>query len=250
MHPVIYYMIIFAVLGGIGMAVANRKAEVPVRRQRWIKYFMYILITGTIITGILLHIFYWLSWIIVLASFAEMCKVNYSFQSKTPTRLLSFIIFLPVAAGFIFFAQLFAGPFLLFIYFQVLVFDGFCQVTGQLLGRHPISLSISPSKTWEGLAGGWICCIAAALLAMAWLKKDTTLPYFGFLSGLFTGLIAFIGDLAASYYKRKLKVKDYSNWLPGQGGFLDRFDSFLLTGSIYYLLYITVFKQELAVFIN
>ncbi len=70
------------------------------------------------------------------------------------------------------------------------------------------------------------------------------------LYGILTGLSSFAGDMLASWYKRKVNVKDYSNWLPGQGGFLDRFDSFLMTGLIYYLLYITIFKDRFSAFVN
>lgn len=250
MHPVVYYMIIFLALGGIGMAVANRKAEPAVRRQRWTKYFMYILITSIVLAAIFLHFFNWLAGMIVLASLAELYRVNLSTGIKRSTAALSFIVFLPVAAGFILFANTFNESFLLFIYFQVLVFDGFCQITGQLFGRHPLAPKISPAKTWEGLAGGWICCIVAALLAANWLQPGVAIKYFGLFSGLLTGFISLCGDLLASYYKRKVQVKDYSDWLPGQGGFLDRFDSFLLTGAVYYLLYITVFKEGLSGFIQ
>jgi phosphatidate cytidylyltransferase len=250
MYRVIYYIAIFIVLGGIGMAVANRKAEPIIRRQRWIKYFMYIIITGAVIISIFFHIFYVLAGLIVLASFIELFKVNKPAHVKRSTVLLSFLFFLPVAVAFILFAATFNEPFLLFIYLQVLVFDGFCQISGQLFGRHPLAPSISPSKTWEGLAGGWLFCIIAALLAAGWLKTGFVTIYFGLLFGILTGLISFWGDLLASYYKRKVMVKDYSNWLPGQGGFLDRFDSFLLTGAVYYILYVTVFKEGFSEFIK
>jgi phosphatidate cytidylyltransferase len=49
--------------------------------------------------------------------------------------------------------------------------------------------------------------------------------------------------MAASFYKRKMQVKDYSNWLPGQGGFLDRFDSLLCAGCFYFIFYMLIFSQ-------
>jgi phosphatidate cytidylyltransferase len=51
--------------------------------------------------------------------------------------------------------------------------------------------------------------------------------------GLFTSITGFSGDMLASYYKRIAGIKDYSNFLPGQGGFLDRFDSFMMSASCY-----------------
>jgi phosphatidate cytidylyltransferase len=150
------------------------------------------------------------------------------------------------AAGFILFAAAFNKSFILFIYFQVLVFDGFCQISGQLFGKHQLVPKISPAKTVEGLIGGWLCCLVAAMMASDWVPFDRQNAL---LFGLLTGLTCLIGDLLASWYKRKVKVKDYSNWLPGQGGFLDRFDSFLCTASVYYLLFITIFNNGFA-FVN
>jgi phosphatidate cytidylyltransferase len=110
------------------------------------------------------------------------------------------------------------------------------------LGRHPLAPSISPAKTWEGLAGGTLFCIAVAIASAGWVGIPNCR---GGLFGAITAISSFAGDMLASGYKRKTDVKDYSNWLPGQGGFLDRFDSFLVTGCIYYLLYILIFKDTM-----
>jgi phosphatidate cytidylyltransferase len=157
------------------------------------------------------------------------------------------LLFSFIATGFMLFIDGFNYSFLLFIYFQVLVFDGFCQITGQIFGKHQLAPQISAAKTVEGLAGGWLFCLIAAMLAANWIS--ISLPV-AILYGILTGLSSFAGDMLASWYKRKVNVKDYSNWLPGQGGFLDRFDSFLMTGSVYYLLYITIFKDRFGLFVN
>ncbi|MET0394173.1 MAG: phosphatidate cytidylyltransferase [Chitinophagaceae bacterium] len=242
MHPVVCYTVLFAIAGAAGMAVAGRKAERAVRRQRWLKFFTYIFITGTVIASIFYHFFSWLALGIVIASLAELVRVSTPhFLVKPVTVALSVICFLLIATGFILFTRTFSWSFLLFIYFQVLVFDGFCQVTGQLWGRRPLVPSVSPAKTIEGLAGGWICCIAAAVIAAGWVHGS---PGAAVLFGLLTGLPSFAGDLLASFYKRKTGVKDYSNWLPGQGGFLDRFDSLFFTGGTYYILFVLIFKDH------
>lgn len=242
MHPIVYYGLFFAMVGAIGMAIANRKATKETRKKRWLKYFIYILITIIIITSIGYNFFFWISLVIIVASFVELLINNRRSNPKSFRSVLSYIVFLIIVSGFLFFSRVFAWPFLLYIYFQVFIFDAFCQITGQLWGKHSLAPSISPSKTVEGLTGGWICCIGAAMLAGSWINATV---YQAVLFGLATGFAAFCGDLSASYYKRKLKVKDYSNWLPGQGGFLDRFDSFLVVGFFYYLLYILVFNQHI-----
>lgn len=246
MHAIFYYIIFFIIVGGAGMAIGSRTASADVKQQRWLKFFAYIFITGVVILAILYNKFPLLAVIIVAAALVELCTVNFIPVPQSFFKLfLSFGCFAIIAIGFLLFANLFVASFLLFIYFQVLVFDGFCQVSGQLFGKQRIATSVSPSKTWEGLAGGWLLCIAAAAMGLAWINLDWPAALvFGLISG-FTG---FIGDMLASWYKRQVHVKDYSKWLPGQGGFLDRFDSFLLTGAAYYLLYSITFSPYLKMF--
>ncbi|HEU5164680.1 MAG TPA: phosphatidate cytidylyltransferase [Chitinophagaceae bacterium] len=248
MHQIVYYIIIFLIIGAIGMSIANKKAESKVRQQRWLKYFTYIFITGTVVLAIFFNFIIWVGAIIVIASLLELLGVNF-FRNRIPFLqiILSLLFFSIISVGFMFFVGSFNYSFLLFIYFQVLVFDGFCQITGQIFGKHQLAPQISIAKTVEGLIGGWLFCLIAAILAANWI--NISLPV-AILYGILTGLSSFAGDILASWYKRKVNVKDYSKWLPGQGGFLDRFDSFLMAGSIYYLLYMTIFKDRLVAFVN
>jgi phosphatidate cytidylyltransferase len=245
MPPIIYYTLSFAIVGGIGMALANRKATDDVSKQRWLKYFMYILITGIVIASIELNFFRWIAWTIVVLALAELVKVSLPQRKNRPGIIITaFILFFTLSAGFLLFAYEFSAAFLLYIYFQVLIFDAFCQVTGQLWGKTPLWPSISPAKTRGGLVGGWICCMIAAGLTNYRTDIPLAFPiYTGLIYGTLTAIFSFCGDMAASYYKRKMHVKDYSNWLPGQGGFLDRFDSLLCAGCFYYFYYILIFKQ-------
>lgn len=245
MPPIIYYTLAFAFAGGIGMAVANRKATAEVRKQRWLKYSMYILITGTVIASIELHFFTWVAWTIVALALVEMIKVSLPrIHDRRRVIVVAFIIFIILVTGFLLYAYKFPAAFLLYIYFQVLVFDAFCQVTGQLWGKIPLWPSVSPAKTRGGLIGGWVFCILAAGLTNYHDNETLFFPiYTGLIYGTLTAIFSFCGDMAASFYKRKMQVKDYSNWLPGQGGFLDRFDSLLCAGCFYFIFYMLIFSQ-------
>lgn len=230
MHPIFYYIIISLLLGAWGMARANRLAVPAVRRQRWLKYFTYIIFTGTVLAGMFFHFFVQVAVVIAIASVIELIRAG----GGNGRNALTGVLFLSIVLGlFLSFALHLKPAFQIFIYFQILVFDGFCQITGQLWGRHQLAPKISPAKTREGLIGGWSCCVLAALLSANWVPFTLIQ---GMLFGLLTGFTGFAGDLLASWFKRKSGVRDYSNWLPGQGGFLDRFDSFILTAAVYYLL--------------
>jgi len=105
---------------------------------------------------------------------------------------------------------------------------------GKALGRTPLS-SASPNKTMEGLIGGMIVVLIAAIV-MGIIGQPAPLAGDAFDgSGLFTmivigiaaALAAPIGDLAESQIKRDLGIKDMGTILPGHGGLLDRFDGLL-----------------------
>lgn len=237
MHFIFYYVIAYLLLGAIGMYAANKKVPQNIKRHRWLKYISYSIITGLVIAGIFLHVFKFIAIAIIAAGSFEIIKANFFGRDiRASAKIISLIIYFLIALGFWKFSSTFTDSFLLFIYFQVLVFDAFCQITGQLVGKHKLAPKISEAKTVEGLAGGWIFCIVSALLAASWINA-TLLT--GALFGLITGLTSFAGDMLGSYFKRLLNIKDFSNLLPEQGGFLDRFGSLMVTGAAYYVFSIT-----------
>ncbi len=111
---------------------------------------------------------------------------------------------------------------------------------GTLLGRHPLAPSISPKKSWEGLAGGLALSLLVALLAQLWLVPQLTVADALILGLLMTGT-GLIGDLCESSIKRSVGVKDSGGILPGHGGMLDRLDSLLFTAPTFYY-YVTLVR--------
>ncbi len=108
--------------------------------------------------------------------------------------------------------------------------DTMAYIVGSLIGKTPLS-PISPKKTWEGTIGG----IVLSVLIMAFGSCFIVFGEFNLQFSLFMGLIALItsitgtmGDLLESKLKRMAGVKDSGNFMPGHGGFLDRFDSLLI----------------------
>lgn len=107
-------------------------------------------------------------------------------------------------------------------------------VFGVLWGKHPMAPSVSPKKSWEGLAGSMVFGISVAIIAVAFGLGG---PWWG---GIIVGVVAVItgvlGDLSESLLKRDLGIKDMGTLLPGHGGVLDRIDSLLPTAPFMYLL--------------
>ncbi len=109
---------------------------------------------------------------------------------------------------------------------------------GVLFGRHALAPRISPKKTVEGLVGGWVLSLVAALALRAWLLPAWSLLDCLWVSLLLTGS-GLLGDLVESALKRSAGVKDSGHLLPGHGGMLDRIDSLLFTAPTFYY-YVTL----------
>lgn len=108
---------------------------------------------------------------------------------------------------------------------------------GKLLGRHKLNPEVSPKKTWEGAIAGFMTAIVISVWLKNLFKLDIT-TYHAAVLGIVAGTAGQIADLAESIIKRSSNVKDSSNLLPGHGGILDRFDSYLLLAPIYYYAYL------------
>ena len=104
--------------------------------------------------------------------------------------------------------------------------DTMAYIVGSLIGKTPFS-KISPKKTWEGTAGGAILCVLVVSLLGHYIIPDASLQILIGISAI-AAVAGTAGDLLESKLKRMADVKDSGSFMPGHGGFLDRFDSLLL----------------------
>jgi len=128
---------------------------------------------------------------------------------------------------------------LVFLIFTVTCNDICAYFGGKKFGKHKLAPSISPKKTIEGSLFGYLGALAGGSIAgvfIAGLKVDWKLV----LIMLIVTFTSQIGDLVESKFKRYCGVKDSSNLIPGHGGFLDRYDAFLLTLPIFWVLVSTL----------
>ncbi len=112
--------------------------------------------------------------------------------------------------------------------------DTFAYLVGTSIGKHRMAPHISPKKSWEGFIAGTLVTTGV------WVASGTSptpgSPWVAVLVGA-ASIAAVVGDLAESRLKREAQMKDSSAWLPGHGGFLDRFDSMILVSIVtYYML--------------
>ncbi|MBL8024351.1 MAG: phosphatidate cytidylyltransferase [Elusimicrobia bacterium] len=113
---------------------------------------------------------------------------------------------------------------------------------GLSIGKHRLAPAVSPKKSWEGAVGGLVAGVLLSLALRELFMKDL----FGrgeiVVLAVVLGVLAQISDLTESLVKRCFGVKDSSSLLPGHGGVLDRFDSFLLTAPFLYFYMISIGK--------
>lgn len=106
--------------------------------------------------------------------------------------------------------------------------DTAAMAAGSAIGGPKLAPLLSPNKTWAGAIGGFSAAVAAAVLLGGWVLPRVGLTLSAgrlVLVGATVGLVAQVGDVAESLFKREVQVKDSSNLIPGHGGVLDRLDS-------------------------
>lgn len=146
----------------------------------------------------------------------------------------------------------------LFLYLVVLteVNDISQALWGRRLGRHKITPTVSPGKTWEGflLGAATTVCLAVALAKFLTPFADRplsvgsvhlSLPYVpAVLAGLLIAVGGFFGDVTISAIKREVGVKDSGTLLPGQGGMLDRMDSLTFTAPLFFYFFYVLYVEN------
>ncbi|TGM58408.1 phosphatidate cytidylyltransferase [Leptospira adleri] len=231
--PIFVFIFAGFLIGGVWFFITGRKKDEEERKKRTAKYWSY---AGIVIGATLFSALGGIYWILfcLSVSFGAILEI-----AKPATRFSGFFRTTILVAGFIVFVLfcgsgfLFSNRSLVFTYICVAVFDAFSQLAGQSLGRTRMAPQISPNKTWEGFAGGAFFAALFGLFFFAVIGKNPleSLPLtFGI------SVLSLSGDLSASWLKRKAKIKDYSNFLPGHGGILDRFDSLIFTFACLVLL--------------
>ncbi|MDR1371971.1 MAG: phosphatidate cytidylyltransferase [Dysgonamonadaceae bacterium] len=127
--------------------------------------------------------------------------------------------------------------FVMSLFIFLWVFDSTAYLVGSKFGRHRLCERISPKKSWEGFCGGLFFTILTAFILGSIDFADIP-PVHWIIFAVLTVISGTAGDLIESKFKRIIGVKDSGYALPGHGGFLDRFDSLLLTA---YLIIIFLF---------
>ena len=119
----------------------------------------------------------------------------------------------------------------------VWISDAVAYLAGSALGRHKMAPRISPGKSWEGFIAGTAAVFIAAYILYLTVNRDWLSLGVAMELAAIVCVFAPLGDLSESTVKRELGIKDMSSLIPGHGGIMDRFDSFILSApAAYYCL--------------
>lgn len=191
---------------------------------------------------------WWIGLVVLIAGLVlwEWNRLVKAFAGSAPGEIVWMFfgaVYVSAAALALIQVRISYGPLETLIVFlaPVVAVDVGAYFSGRAIGGAKIAPSISPGKTWAGLAGG---ALAAGLLGIGieladfgpaggdgfeWLNIVTAL-----LAGAIIAVIAQTGDFFESWMKRRAGVKDASNLIPGHGGVFDRVDGFL---AVYFVLF-------------
>lgn len=189
--------------------------------------------------------------------FAFVKAINTVFTLVYPALLFSMMFLLNHFEAFVGEESAFENMslFVLLFAFLIPIFtDTFSMLVGTAIGGKKLCPKISPNKTISGAIGGTLCCVALCAVIfllcnqfenIAILLNSINLGISNIwkllIIVLLGSIISQLGDILESYFKRKAGVKDSGNVLPGHGGILDRFDSYIFVAPYVLIAFLILF---------
>ncbi|UEX89320.1 phosphatidate cytidylyltransferase [Staphylococcus ratti] len=171
----------------------------------------------------------------ILLSYTVMSKNRFSFMDAA-FCLMSVAY---VGIGFMYFYETREAGlhYILFGLLIVWLTDTGAYIFGRSFGKHKLWPVISPNKTIEGFIGGLLCSLLVPLVFMFFVQFDYSILWVLIVT-IVLSAFGQLGDLVESGFKRHFGVKDSGRLLPGHGGILDRFDSFMFVLPLMYIFLI------------
>ena len=196
-----------------------------------------ILLTGLRIGIVLLSTFV----LLFLVSFSIYCLVIKQADKITKFLICSLFIVIPCTL-FLWLRETKELIILFWILSCVIATDIGAYVVGKIIGGAKLAPKISPNKTWSGLFGGVTASAFTGLgFSVFWMEK-----HFKFVClSLLIAIVAQMGDLLESRFKRKYSLKETSNIIPGHGGIMDRLDGHMAAVTFIALISFTTSQMQL-----
>ncbi|KAB8138770.1 phosphatidate cytidylyltransferase [Gracilibacillus oryzae] len=165
-------------------------------------------------------------FVLLLLAYTVLVKNKFTFEDAGFLILSSIY----VGLGFYYFMETRAvDNGLVYIFYAILIIlatDTGAYFFGRAFGKHKLWPEISPNKTIEGAIGGIVVACAVAIVYQFFYPVHESLILVVIVT-IIASIFGQIGDLVESAIKRYYNIKDSGKILPGHGGILDRFDSWL-----------------------
>lgn len=182
----------------------------------------------------------WLSFVLLSSVQVFQSARTGDFQASVRELSLEFLGFMYVTSLFGFMVPIVELPqgreLLLLLFILVFLGDTAAYFVGTLLGKHTLAERLSPKKSVEGAVGA---LVFSSVGAYAWIwymyRGDIQQGWKLLLFAPAASVLAQMGDLFESMFKRSQAKKDSGSFLPGHGGVLDRLDGLALVSPVYYV---------------
>lgn len=186
---------------------------------------------------ILVSYFYNKDLLLPLLSIYNIVLMVYMiFSEKFELRNMISSVFIAVyiSLSYSYFILIGEKTWLFFLFGISSISDTFAYLVGMLIGKNKLYPRLSPNKTVEGALGGLIGVLIFSIIFKLIFKVNASYLLLALVS-LILSAMSMVGDLIASYIKRKAGIKDYGYLFREHGGVMDRFDSILLISPMVYL---------------
>lgn len=185
---------------------------------------VYLFASGNLVISPMLYI---MPLLVIVAIFSLFDKKGDSFLSVSVFASSVLYVVFPFSISNIMInnGADFNGVYLLAVFLLIWVNDSFAYLFGVSFGKHRLWERISPKKSWEGFIGGGLSTVILSSVLAHFFFPEHASHILGV--SFIVVLFGTFGDLFESKLKRQFDVKDSGSSLPGHGGFLDRFDSFI-----------------------
>lgn len=160
----------------------------------------------------------------VILSYTVMSKNRFSFIDAA--FCLMSVAYVGIGFMYLYETREAGLAFILFAFLVVWTTDTGAYLFGRAFGKHKLWPVISPNKTIEGFISGVLCSLLVPLIMQFFVDFDINI-WIMLLVTIILSMFGQLGDLVESGFKRHFGVKDSGKILPGHGGILDRFDSFM-----------------------
>lgn len=221
-----------ALVVGLALWEYTRMVAMPAATQR-----LYLVGSGIfaaamwafdVTSGAWLHVVALAFWLLLAPLWLAK---RWAIKDGWPARILGWVLMLPAWFAFLEWRPAAEPGYayaLLAVMGLVWVADIAAYFSGRAFGKHKLAPSISPGKSWEGVAGAVVAVVLYALVVnhLGWLGKTLPVTVLVPVAVALTA-VSIVGDLLESWFKRAASIKDSSALLPGHGGVYDRIDSLI-----------------------